>query len=189
MKYIPVGAAGSAENLLRTWHAADEPTRQAGARWYDEAHAEIKAIAERTGYTVPVATGITAVLSPFLNWDLNLRATEDFLSGRPTAGFGQNRTKARAIMAGADPRQILSGPKVVAFYENILWPGESNLVVVDRHIARLWYGGETRGQYGCSLPTYQRICADVREAARAVGERTHHFQAAVWLAARSKDNV
>ena len=189
MKYIPVSADGSADNLLRTWHAADEAIRQAGARWYEEAHAEMRRIAERTDYTVAVATGITAVISPFLSWDLNLQAAEGVLLGRPNAGFGQNRKKALAIMAGADPLQILSGPKVIAFYKNILWPGEVEDVVVDRHIARLWYGGTERGQYGCSLPTYLRICADVRLAAQTVGERTYQFQAAVWLAARSKDNV
>ena len=189
MKYIPVGADGSADNLLRTWHAADEAIRQAGARWYEEAHAEMRRIAERTGYTVPVATGITAVISPFMSWDQNLLAAEAILTGQKANGFGHNRVKAAAIMAGADPLQILAGPKVRAFYENILYPGESDLVVVDRHIARLWCGGTDRGQYGCSAPTYLRICADVRLAAHTVGERTYQFQAVIWLAARKESYV
>ena len=185
MNYIPMDTEGGPDNLLRVYEQAAEDLRAAGAQWYAVAHAALQAIAEQTGHTLPVTVGVAAVLSPFLSWDMNLKAAEAVLTGQTGPGFKHNQVKAFAITGGAPPETVLSGPKVTAFYDNLLHPDHPELVVVDRHIVRVWAGGGPRGQYGCKNAMYHRIADDVKAGALQVGLPFHHFQAAVWLAARS----
>ena len=188
MRYIPANMAGSVENLLRFYDRAGPDTRAQGVEWYEVANTHLVAVGKRHGYSLIVAAAVTAALSPFIAWNKNLELAEELLAGGEARGsFPQNRAKALAIMAGADPREVLAGPKVRAFFECLAHPGATDDAVVDRHMLKAWLDGASRGQYGCGPTVYRKAVADVQDGARLAGLKVHQFQATVWLVARRTD--
>lgn len=189
-KYIPAAEAreqGSVENLLAVWNQTPEDVRQSGERWYLDAQNAICDIARRHGKSRQAIAAAVAILSPSLSWEDNLRAVEVLLDGRKPQGYGRNVEKARLALAGAPPEMVVTGFKVRAFYDNILWPGEAEVAVVDRHMLRAWLGRtDERGSFACS-PALTRQAADhIKAGARRVGYSISAFQAAVWLQVRKE---
>lgn len=101
------------------------------------------------------AAAVIAVLSPRLNWNKNVElakqaytdiwqvrglATDNEMLREMVAnsvanfpGLKTNASKAYALLLGEDPEDVVSGPKVTAFWRTITNPFDPRAVVVDRH--------------------------------------------------------
>lgn len=130
-------ARNLAESLVEKW----------GVRFVDASDTHEQAVQR--------AAAVIAVLSPRLNWNKNVELAEkvyhDFFQIRTSAGDNEmlremvtnavasfpglktNGSKAYALLLGTDPEDVVSGPKVTAFWRTITNPFDPRAVVVDRH--------------------------------------------------------
>lgn len=95
------------------------------------------------------AVAVIAVLSPQESWDRNVekarriyaewdatkaaRPIGDYRMLASWPGLKTNATKALRILDGEKPEDVVSGPKVTAFYRAILDPNDPRGIVIDRH--------------------------------------------------------
>jgi hypothetical protein len=183
-------------NVVRAWEACTAEERRRGAEWYHVAAHQAACIALRTGgpglcWEQPRVAGVIAALSPGLAWKENLEAAYKLLRGdvylERISGYGPNKRKALAIYDGRPPEEVLSGPKVTAFYRLIRDGGNPEDVCVDGHMLNLALG---RGKLRLDSSYASKREADlVREAFRAAGHYLGvwpcRIQAAVWVAWRA----
>jgi hypothetical protein len=105
-----------------------------------------------------------------LSWSRNVVEAENAYAGRPIRVLGRNADKARRLVAGADPEDVVSGPKVRAFWRTIVDPTDPRAVVVDRHAIDVAAGrvltDELRGAYLGRKGAYDTVCDMYRRAAR-----------------------
>lgn len=159
-----------------------------GLAWYDRARDEALRLAYVPGCgSVERAAGVIAALSPRCQWASNVTAAERMIAAaatrqpRPPAyGTLSNRRKAWRIARGEDPELVLSGPKVRAFYANIM--GDTEEVTVDTWAARAAEGREN--PHAPKKGRYRRCAEAYRRAARAQGMTPRDCQAAVWTVYR-----
>jgi len=171
--------------LVRLWERTTRAEREAGASWYDAAHAF--ALESSTAHSLPLTrvVGIVAALSPRCQWDLNRYATTALLWGAPRVSTITRApwTKALAIHAGRWPGAtafpLRTCPKTNSFYHNILAPSDPRFVTIDRHAARIvGIGTDHRFDYWSVAQSYI-------EAARYANVRPNVFQATLWLVQRN----
>lgn len=135
-------------NVLRIFRAATPEEIVDGRDWYRRA----RRLAEELDPTdVPRAAAVIAVLSPRQSWDRNVElarfaydlarksstwtvtsARDEILGNMPTLKR-QREQVARLLVDVADPDEVVSGPKVRAFWHTIAHPDDARAVVVDRH--------------------------------------------------------
>lgn len=131
----------SARNILRVFRGASAENIAAGREWYARAS---RLAAELDPTDIDRAAGVIAVISPLISWRVNVRlarlayalhndgaTADEIVDALPM--LKRNARKAAAILAGADPDLIVSGPKVRAFWRTIADPSDARGVVVDRH--------------------------------------------------------
>lgn len=128
-------------NILRMYDQATAMDRQEGKEWYDTAHYLARYFAREYRVTTQQAAGVIAVLSPRTVWADNLLAAEKVLEHwcdeGSARGFEQgnlrvtgiNIAKAFKFLEGHE--EVLHGPKVEAFFDNIMVPRTSMRVTVD----------------------------------------------------------
>lgn len=155
-------------------------------RWYFAAHELLAREAAELGIPTRRLAGMVAALSPNTPWDTPSGKTPNLDLAVKLARTGANvhvgacMRKARAILAGADPADVLSGPKERAFYSNLADPAASDAVTCDRWIARAI--GKTRE--GFTPRQYEATAELFREMAAELSIRPHELQAAVWTQIR-----
>lgn len=120
-----------------------------GMTWYQSAHyaatlcaSRGKARGESLARRTRAWAGVLAALSPNVGWERNLSlalraAHKGFCDG---GTYGANCDKANRIINGEDPEDVLSGPKVTAFFRLIADPTNDTDVCVDRHAAHIAWG-------------------------------------------------
>jgi hypothetical protein len=155
-------------------------------RWYFDAHELIADRADQLGIPVRRLAGIVAALSPNNAWDTpsgktpNLDCAERFIRTGANVHVGTCMRKARAILAGADPADVLTGAKERSFADNLSAPADSDAVTCDRWVARAI--GKRTERF---TPKQYRETADMfRSTAAALSIRPHELQAAVWAVIR-----
>ena len=165
---------------------ADEEEVREGKAWYDKAHAQAQAMAQETGKSVEVAAGVIAVLSPQVEWNLNLRVAKDALKYKGKAkrvpGYRRNWDKARAVMKGKF--ECSRGPKVRAFYETILNPAHEEPVLDFHMIAAWWMGRIDKKDIKTVSDSKKRtepMRRAIKEIAREEGLWAGQVQAIIWL--------
>ncbi len=175
--------------VLRVYRDASDGQLAAGLCWYDDAHA---AAARLDPANPRRAAGVIAALSPRMPWPRNLTlSARTYSEGRASGTLTRSCLAADAILAGADPLDVLQGPKVRAFFTLIAEPDHADAVCVDRHAIDVavglrlndversaWYPLARRG-------LYERFAACYRRAAYTVGVRPAQIQAVTWLAWRA----
>jgi hypothetical protein len=176
-----------ADNVLRVWEAATPEQRAEGIAWYRHAHG---AAASLDPDNPSRAAGVIAALSPQTSWARNLeRAARAYADGKATGHMRHALAKANAILNGADPLDVLNGPKERAFYMLIADPN-ADVVVVDRHAIDIALGQKlpekVRNQWRLTHANrYQRVVDAFTQAARTIGGITpSQLQAATWTAWR-----
>lgn len=173
--------------IARAYRDASAADRAAGLEWYARADAAADDIGRRYGIDRVRAAGIIAALSPRQQWAANVRAAERVAAAAangddapPKVGLGSNVAKAWRIAQGADPADVLGGPKVRAFFANIT--GDLRAVTVDVWAARAAYG-----RADAPVPAgrrYDRLAAAYRDVADRFGVAPRDLQAAVWIHVR-----
>lgn len=174
-------------NITAAYASATLADRAAGLAWYDRADRAADRIAAAHGIDRVAAAAIIAALSPRSRWSTNLQAADRIAAanaaGRsraPRVGLGDARRKAWRIARGADPADVLGGPKVRAFFANIT--GDRRAVTVD-----VWATRAAYGRTDCPLPTgrrYDRLADAYRAVADRLGVAPRELQAAVWIHVR-----
>jgi hypothetical protein len=119
-----------------------------GVAWYGIAHRHARELAREFGVGLETASALIAVLSPNNSWQGNLKDARRVLEARRLGVLDQvrvktyplNLAKAKRLLNGERPGDVLRGPKVLAFYGNILRPGTPGFVTIDFHITNLCRG-------------------------------------------------
>ena len=153
------------------------------------------------------ASAVIAVLSPRLNWNKNVELArqvytdawqmaviyrdrpDDYRGARERLtnmfpGLKGNGDKAyRILIDGEDPEDVVSGPKVTAFWRTIVDPSDPRAVVVDRHALDVAKGhvldDRQRGIILGRKGAYEELSALYRRAAKQLTKET----GAVWTPA------
>lgn len=199
----------TAANVLRIFRAGTDQDVTEGRGWY----ARARAVATELDPADPVrGAAVLAVLSPMKPWTENVRlarlayamaangATFDDMTrpgrdgGLPT--MRDHSRKAAALVLGADPASVVSGPKVVPFWQRIVdaatgatGPGS---VVVDRHAFDIAVGrvtdDDTRGSFlgrkgghHTVAMCYVRAASVLRRTGEAPGITPAELQAVTWV--------
>ena len=167
--------------LLRIFDSATDVQRTSGIEWYREAH-DISVELAGDDFTVAQAAGVIAVLSPNTSWKGNItnarKAFACYRAGVPVnecrAGLGANVRKAYRILDG--DMSAITGPKVTAFFQNIM--GDPLSVTID-----LW---ATRAAIGEDIPGRLRATVEraYLNAAKKRNVSPRDFQAVVWVSVR-----
>lgn len=193
----------STRNIMRVWRAATAEDIAAGREWYGRAS---RLAAELDPSDVERGAAVIAVISPLISWRVNVRiarqayalaadgATADEIADALPM-LKRNARKAAAILAGADPDLIVSGPKVRAFWRTIADPSDARGVVVDRHafdiaVGRTMSDSERtgllgkRGAYAATADAYVRA-AKIVTRETGVPTTPADVQATTWLVWRA----
>lgn len=129
--------------ILEMYRKSTPKLREKGTAWYQTAQDEARSLAKQYKTTYRIAAAVIAALSPRTKWEQNkgdaraiLRAVASGSRIKPkVTAYNRNRDKAWKIAKGGKPSDVLSGPKVTAFYANIM--GDYTRVTVDIWIARI----------------------------------------------------
>lgn len=175
------------KQLLAAYAATDDDTRVTGRAWYREAKAIARQLGRQHGLTANRAAAVIAALSPRQRWSVNIAQAERLLAGAPGpySAFPRQLEKARAIIDGARPSDVLSGVKERAFWRAIA--GDKDSVTVDRWAIQTATGETGARAYNAlnkDNGARGAIARAFTEAAARVGERPREFQAILWIQER-----
>lgn len=170
-------------NILASYNAASTAQIEEGLNWYREAHKYAKSL------PVPLANAaaVISALSPACRWETNKRdaaAIIESRSGYRFGTYGQNVTKARALITDPDPASKFSaktGPKTLHFYHNILQPEDPEWVTIDRHAAAVAEGRDNSGGVALAPKQYREYAAAYKAAAAVIGILPCQLQAICWV--------
>lgn len=187
-------------NILAVYHRANDDDKLGGMTWYLDAHEVARGLAEKHGVSVEKAVGTIAAISPGNNWGRNVMEADEFISAHvkgyklPMVGiYGRrNVAKARRILNGESPQAVLhtkTGPKVWAFYSNILAPLDSRELTVDRHAKALAYDLPSKRKGFASddklsvvgRAEYRYLVRHYQVIAERLGLVPHQLQAICWV--------
>lgn len=184
--------------FLRLYDACDPSMLQEAQDWYAEARAAAEALRAGTSLSIEQTAGIIAVVSPRIQWTKNLtvaaQIVDEYSMGleahQSQAGaFQVNIEKAFRVASG--DMSAITGPKVRAFYANIL--GCEEQVTIDSWITVAargikWRKGEMGGGKKLAPTRTERpiIEAAIRAVAIARNTTPARAQAAVWCAVRGR---
>ncbi|WP_344598974.1 DUF7178 family protein [Streptomyces violaceusniger] len=171
------------QNIMARWWSASAEQQERGRTWYRTAH---DLAAQISGGDARRGAGVIAALSANKSWHQNLRLARQVCgSGVLSGHFSDALAKAAAIMAGADPADVLPmDRKTGHFFQCIADPDDPEAVVIDRHAHDIAvgerYGNRDRGLSCASR--YELIADCYREAALQLGELPSTVQAVTWVA-------
>ena len=175
-------------NILALYLDAPDLTRAAGREWYAEESKRCVDFARRHERTLPAIAGAAAAISPGLRWEFTFAHLAALLKDPEHKVPTYSRAfvlKALRCLRGDDPRDVLGGPKVIAFYNLLVTGAASGDVVVDGHamdICRMSREGTRNPERYEITDARYRVATDAyREAAEVVGEAGHVVQAACWI--------
>jgi hypothetical protein len=158
-----------------------------GLEWYDRARRIADDLAAESGLSVaPVRRGDRRLVAALPVGHQRGRRPDDGARRRRgdpqpvVGGVLSNREKAWRIAQGADPDDVLSGPKVCAFFANIM--GDVHSVTVDVWAARAAEGREN--PHAPKRRRYRLIAESYRRAGERRGMHPRDVQAAVWTVYR-----
>ncbi len=189
----------SIHRLYRLYELASESEKAQGRIWYECAQADIALLAIKHVTTPGIVAGVVAALSPNSRWAQNLEDADSVLAiglasyeltdyhDCTVTTYNSNKAKAFAIAEldwhtpQGDPLDILRGPKVRAFYLNLI--GDATALTLDSHAYNAYCGFRATG---ADLPGMRaQLTRDARKAyeraASVKGETVGSFQAIIWL--------
>jgi len=189
-------------NILACYHRASDMDRREGLYWYETAHSDAQALADRYGVTVWQAAGVIAALSPGARWGSNLLDADllmaSWRAGKALPAVGvygaRNVAKAGRILHGpGDGASVLlqfnkkTGPKTWVFYQLIAEPLDSSLVCIDRHAKAIAVNRSAADSDIVRPSEYEHLADHYRHIAELVGLLPHQVQAITWVTWRRLD--
>ncbi len=184
------------ENVLAVLGKGLPDEWAAGMIWYRLAYEHAERIAGIARVSIDLAAAEIAVLSPRTSWPRNLaaaqRIAQHYAAGGTQATFDRaglvclpaNIYKAFAILGGNIG--VLSGQKVVSFYDNILHYRTSGSVTVDAWAYRIAHGMiGVCDEIGKNITEkrYNEVAAAYQEVAIQRGLLPSEVQAITWVIA------
>lgn len=166
--------------LLARYDGATEEQRTRGRRWYAEARAACREIAQEFGRPLSQVAAVFAITSADASLAANLRWTRECCAGLRRGGRYPNAQAAKVAgaLSSRRPGRFVSGAKVAPFYRAIM--GDDSALVVDRWAA-FAAGAAKAAPVGRTRALLEGAYA---RAAEARGETPSAFQAVVWIACR-----
>lgn len=171
--------------ILAAWEAAGPAGQAAGRAWYPRAFD----LAAEIGHgDARLGAGLLAALSANCGWARNVDLARDAARGNVHGHTGPTLAKVRAILAGADPAEILpAGLKTGHFYRCILNPADPGAVTIDRHAHDIAtgqrLGAANRGL--SNVNRYATLAGAYLTAGARAGELASAMQAGTWEAWRA----
>ncbi len=152
--------------------------------WYFEANKWAQDVAQRLGYTLEQVVGVTALLSPLTEWELNKRRTERVLiawqSGEKISVTFKKTMENVYKCLNNEPFKF--GPKTGSFYQNILHPEIDNPATIDSLATSIVLGiPQVTGTYNVNPNTLELIQNIYAKAAKHYGVTTQELQASTWV--------
>lgn len=171
-----------ADNITRVARSATMEQRAQGLLWYREAYDVADTMARMYNISRESAAGIIAALSPRCRWSVNIARAHRLCSTGDCGGLGRSRDAALLILRGADPYDVMGGPKTRAFCYAIDTAGAAGgIAVIDTWAVR----AATRGKYDeVSRGRYTDVAQAYAIAARRLGLTVHQTQAIAWVVER-----
>jgi hypothetical protein len=195
-------------NILACFDRATAADYADGIDWYARANRAAKRIGRAHGIPLRVVVTVMAALSPNNRWEKNVIDTDRmcavFAKGRTiravrVSTYGANKRKAWRVLrefaraGGRTPhdtfRDILNGPKTMAFYSNIM--GMTDWATIDGHARNIAYGSRVPLEHAAvtSIVEYRSLVADYIEAGRRRGINAPTMQAVTWTAWRREHGI
>jgi hypothetical protein len=176
--------------LVWTYDGATPDQLADGRTWYADAQAEARrlAVTGPAGFGIVRAAAVIAVLSANQSWQANVasarRAVRAARNGEDVRAacrtLGDSSQKAARILAGENPADVVSGPKVTVFWRAIC--GDPDAATIDRWAARA-AGYPDQGLSGARA---QALWRAYEIASDLVGENPRDFQAVCWVVERGR---
>lgn len=172
------------QNLRDAWLDTTALQRLRGKDWYPEAHDFAWLIGRGN---VRVGAGLLAACSPNKAWNDNRRIAVDASMGIYAGHFQNALDKARRIMEGEDPKDVLPmGKKTGHFFMNILDPNDPGWVTLDRHAIRVATSDWSNGSPRLTNNQYEPFAVAFGNVAHEFGVLLSAFQAGLWIYARER---
>lgn len=179
--------------ITKQWiELAIEADINEGLNWYARAHELCCELAEQSQLPLEVVVATVACLSPRNKWESNVAEARALVLNEELERWRSLRVqleKARALLesarAGADYRThlevALRGPKVSAFFDNILHPESSLRITLDTHMVQAFNLPEPLNE-----KRYPVVEGALREAFLEVAPHwlPHQTQATIWTVRR-----
>lgn len=197
-----ITARPTTTNVLKTFWRATNAEFSEGRAWYFNARklAEELAQSQMRGYyddleynetwdeEISKAVAVIAVLSPRLSWEKNAELARQMYAewsavsaSRPIGdqgivdswpGLKDGARKALRVLDGEKPEDVVSGPKVTAFYYAIKDAADPRGIVIDRHAFDVAVGrvmdDKTRGIVLGRAGAYEQFVRAYERATEAV---------------------
>jgi len=177
------------QKYVSLYHRATYEQRLLGTAWYPNAQKEIKNLAAKYRLSLETIAGVTAAISPGLNWDINLKQAEMLLYDRlATVGvYGRkNRDKAIRILSGEKPLDVLGGAKVRSFYLALCG---LDVPVIDRHLIRAIRSNAVENDFKPKERLYLKYAEALIKAAKILNQKVTTVQATIWLVVRDERSI
>lgn len=194
-KAIPIEQVfdGSVDNILAIYDQANDLQRESGENWYVNAYMISQDLADQYDLNPDNVAGALAALSPCLDWYSNVIAVREVVeSGYSSYQTGLNNLKAKRILDGESPLDVLGGNKVRSFYGAIVEPHGEGWACVDRHAASIFVGYKLTDKQLGSMGrknAYEMISEAYADAAKLRGISVHELQAVTWVVWRNLHDV
>lgn len=172
------------DNILEVYSLATPENIKEGISWYWEANRLAKALT-CTGHPLKVTSSVIAVISPQLKWERNVKAAENLLLTGEKGSIpvlGPNVAKAKRILLGENPEDVVRGNKVYAFWKLIQNPRKDN-VVIDSHAFNIATGmlrNDKQTKHLERVGVYELVATAYRAAAEEKEIKPHAMQAVTW---------
>jgi hypothetical protein len=188
------------DNLRAVLAQADNFDRQEGATAYRRYHNLMANFANYYGTALNNTVAAFVSLSPNNSWFNNLRSLASVLDG---IGRGlqkdeivvstYNTCRDRAYDYATGERDFMSntkGPKVRAFYRNIMDPCDFKPVCIDGHMTAMWLGKRlTMVEAARERVKYNVVARDVQMVAVEHAMLPNQLQATLWFAWKRIHNI
>jgi hypothetical protein len=127
---------------------------------------------------------MVAALSPQIDWEDAKLDLVKLLYGDEEGyrSLPENLIKARLILAGKPPAQVLGGKKVLAFWDNLAEPGTSTRVTLDSHMANIF--GYQPYEVFQLKHVYESLEGAIADYAEYITMKPHQVQATLWVGLR-----
>jgi len=188
-------------NLRKMYKLADADDYREGCLAYERYHIVMQAYADE--YNVPLDRTIAAfcALSPNNDYYGNLRSLASVLQGYrdnvplahiKVSTYRHCRDRAYSYVTGAVVFLDQSkGPKIRAFYHNLLNPASNRYVTVDGHMVAAWRAEELTMKQAIvrTRKEYTTISDGIKRLARREGLIPNQAQAIMWFARKRTRNI
>jgi len=178
------------------YRAASRKERREAINWYRDANQLAQDIARaHEGVSVDTAARVIAVISPRLSWGSNVACAHAIVAhwereqnweDLKIQALPKNIEKAFLILDGRP--EFLRGPKVNAFYENIISSGQSGPPTIDNWMIRIATGARERIYHNTPTKAQREaIESALREACKRYSRiALANFQAVIWVSFRAQ---